>query len=128
MSVLACVLPAIWLGVIFGSVLTGVVAFERGDTWGRCFVLAKGAWWALLGRILIVGLLGWVAGAIVQNITAAVVPGDAAVSLVVASLVGGALRVPIDLLGASAAVVTYAERRAASGSCSTAELLHDLRG
>lgn len=128
LSVLACVLPAVWLGVIFGSVLTGVVAFERGDTWGRCFALAKGAWWALLGRILIVGVLGLVVGSIVQAVTRGLVSSDATVAVIGATLVGGFLRLPMDLLGASAAVVTYAERRAAAGGCSTAELLGDLRG
>lgn len=127
-SVLACVLPAVWLGVIFGSVLTGVVAYERHDTWGRCFTLAKGAWWALLGRLLIVGLLGWVVGAVVQAVTDGLVTSDATAALVGATLVTGVLRLPIDLLGASAAVVTYAERRgAAMGGCTTGQLLDDLR-
>lgn len=126
-SVLACVLPAVWLGVVFGSVLTGVVAFERGDTWGRCFALARGAWWALFGRILIVGVLGFVAGSIVQAVTGGLVASDATVAVLGAALVSGVLRLPIELLGASATVVTYAERRAAAGGCTTGELLDDLR-
>ena len=128
LSVLACVLPAVWLGVVFGSVLTGVVAFERGDTWGRCFALAKGAWWALFGRILIVGVLGWAAGAVVQAVTDALVSSDATVALIGATLVGGVLRLPVDLLGASAAVVTYPATARRHAGCTTAELLHDLRG
>ncbi len=126
-SVLACVLPAVWLSVIFGSVLTGVVAFERGDTWRRCFALAKGAWWALLGRLLIVGLLGFAFGAAVNAVTAALSSSDAAAVVLGAALVGGVLRVPVAMLGASAAVVTYAERRAASSPCTTGQLLDDLR-
>jgi hypothetical protein len=126
-SVLACVLPAIWLGVIFGSVLTGVVAFERADTWQRCFTLAKRSWWALLGRLLIVGLVGGVAGAVIDAVTRAMLESDATAAVIASAVVSGVLRVPIAMLGASAAVVTYAERRAATGSCSTAELLDGLR-
>lgn len=127
-SVLACVLPAIWLGVIFGSVLTGVVAFERIDTWSRCFALAKGAWWALLGRLLIVGVISWLVTLIVQSIVGGLLTGDALVAVAAATVVNGVLRIPIELLGASSAVVTYAERRGASdGGCTTAQLLDELR-
>jgi hypothetical protein len=124
---LACLAPGIWLAVVFGSVLTGVVAFERGDTWGRCFALTKGAWWKLLGRLLVIALLGGVVGGVVGGVSGALVTSDAAVAQIGATLVNNVLSIPIGMLGAAVAVVTYAERRGATDGATTEQLLADIR-
>jgi hypothetical protein len=125
---LACLVPGIYVGVVFNATLTGVVAFERGDVWSRCFALARGAWWALLGRLLVIALIGGAYGIAVNAVTGAMWSGSGTPARVGAVVVGAVLRLPVGILGAAAAIVTYAERRAATGGCTTADLLADLRG
>jgi hypothetical protein len=117
----------VWLAVVFGSVLTGVVAFERGDTWGRCFALAKGAWWGLLGRLVVIALIGGVVGGVTGGVSSLLVSGDAAGLELVSSMINTVLTIPIEMLGAAVAVVTYAERRGATQATTTADLVRDVR-
>ena len=125
---LLCIVPGIYIGVVFNATLTGVVAFERGDVWRRCFALARGAWWALFGRLLIIGLIGGAYGAAVNGITRALGSGGGTAADVGIVVVSSVLRLPVGILGAAAAIVTYAERRAATDGCTTTDLLDDLRG
>ena len=125
---LLCLVPGIYLGVVFGSLLTGVVAFERGRTWRRCFELARGSWWSLASRVLVVGLVSGLVGVIARVVSDLVLATTTTSDLawLAAVAVSRLVQIPAEMLGAVGAVVTYAERRAATGRCGTADLLEEL--
>lgn len=62
------VVPGIWLAISLAPV-THVVALENRGVFGsmtRSIRLVRGRWWATLGYVLLVGLMGWIAGQMMQ--------------------------------------------------------------
>ena len=58
-GMLLCILPGIWLGIVFVVVLP-LRAFERadvGDCISRSFVLVKGHWWMTFGLVTVLSVL-----------------------------------------------------------------------
>lgn len=125
---MACVLPGVYLGVVFGTLLTGVVAFERTGTWRRCFALARGAWWGLLARTLVVAALAVLLAALAGMVSGQLLASSGSdPAWWAAAVVNRVIQLPAEMLAAAMAVVTYAERRAATGRCGTAELVDAVR-
>jgi len=121
-AVIALILPGIWVGVIMLTMLPGVVIFERGQSIRRSFALARGGWWGLFGRVLVLFLVAIGYGIAVQIV--AVIVGLA--SPILSAIVSAVLQVPLQLVMLAVPIVTYAERRATKEHCTTATLLADL--
>jgi hypothetical protein len=126
---LLLVLPGIWVGVVLAGLLTGVLAFERVTPIGRAFILARGGWWGLLGRLVLIGFLGAVYSGIVAGIVYAAIGLHATTDgeLFGRALIGTVVGLPVKVVAAAFAVVTYAQRRAAHEPCTTTTLLADLQ-
>jgi len=99
-------LPGLYLLVVFGAALAGVVVIERQGI-GRTFALVNRRFWPTAGRLLLAllaavvydGIAGFVAGALST-------PGT-----VVHMLLTAVLTLPVTLASVGVAVVTYAELR-----------------
>ena len=118
-----CIVPGVYVWVL-STFVVGIVSFEGHDVWRRSRTLVQGHFFPILGRVLVVGLL---AGAAAQALAAVgnavtAVTGNAAVG----GAVGALLAAPVGMLGAAAAVVTYAEAKARVDGTDTANLLYDL--
>ncbi|MBP2368707.1 hypothetical protein [Pseudonocardia parietis] len=100
------VLPGLYLAVIFGGALTGVVVIERAGI-GRAFTLVNPRFFPVLGRFVVFILLAFVFVIVVSMVSAALALGNP----VVAGLISSVLTLPVTLAGAAAAVVIYAENR-----------------
>ncbi|MGQ0575659.1 MAG: hypothetical protein ACT4RN_15870 [Pseudonocardia sp.] len=100
------VVPAVYLAVVFGASLYGVVVVERGGI-RRCFALVNPRLLPTLGRMLLAvgAYLGFltVAGVIVSAVGGGSLPGR------IAQVLLGAVT---GVVGVGVAVVTYAELRA----------------
>lgn len=103
---IALVLPGIYLAVIFGGALTGVVVIERAGI-GRTFALVNPRFFPVLGRFVVFFLLAVVFSIVVGVVGAVLSFG----SPVVASFLSSVLTLPITLAAAAATVVVYAENR-----------------
>jgi hypothetical protein len=120
-----CVLPGIYLGVIFFGTLTGVIAFERpSSVLSRCFELMKGNWWDMFGRALLVGL-----GLIIFSCGIGLLSGGFTLATsgsttgsVGSTIVSSVLNIPIAMFLSVAAIVTYAELRRKLEPISSAQL------
>lgn len=117
-----CILPGVWLAVIFYATLGGVVAFERGDVISRCMELVKTRFWPTFGRIFILWLMTSVGGAIAGAVgigsgigfggfSRAGSASSSVASVVFTQLVAAVIAVPIGMLRSAGSVVTYAELR-----------------
>jgi len=109
LTMLGCVLlivPGLYLAVVFGASLAGVVTVERG-TPARCFELVNARFWPTAGRMALAVAAGAaytvVSGYVVRALST---PGsfDEAVLRAVAG-------VPLGMAAVGVAVVTYAELR-----------------
>jgi hypothetical protein len=122
---LLCLVPGIWLGVVFYSSLLGVVAFEQGrygSAFSRCFALNRNHWWSNFGRLLLMILLGLVWGAVV-GVVGGAVGGD---SLVVGQLVSSIAGAGSGVVSTALLLVLYAERRNAEQPITTRALVAEL--
>ena len=115
---LLLIVPGIWLGVSL-SMTTHVVALEdRGvvASLSRSARLVRGQWWPTLGFVLLVGLMGSVAGQLLQLLALPLVAvGDISTSLALVFVAGLVLQ---GLVVAAIAVMTtmwYFHLRALSG-------------
>jgi hypothetical protein len=110
------VVPGIYLMIVFGSTLVGVVVVERRGI-GRCFALLKGRFWATTGRLLLAGVILGGYSVIVSIVVTPVVVGlasngiDLTTGIVMAMLVNLVLSIPASVAMVAVVVVTYAELR-----------------
>lgn len=100
-------LPGLYLGVVLFAALYGVVVAEREGI-GRCFELVHQRFWRTAGRMLLLGVFA-LAYTLVMIMVLALVPGGP--ETVVFSFVSQLLMVPLMMVLAAAAVVTYTELR-----------------
>jgi hypothetical protein len=103
---LLLVLPGLYLAIVFGATLTGVVVIERQSI-GRTFALVNPRFWPTAGRLIIVGVIAFVYNLVITLLTAAL----AGAGTFVATVLSAVLTLPISLLSVGVAVVTYAELR-----------------
>jgi hypothetical protein len=126
---IACIGPGVWLGVVFFSSLTGVVAFERGKPFERSFALIKGQWWSMFGRAM--AMVGIVWGVqFVIGLVAASVFGSSLIERSTGSILGiqiisTLIGLPIAMLLSIAAVIAYAELRSKQQMTSAGLLAHE---
>jgi hypothetical protein len=100
------IVPGLYLLVVFGSALTGVIMFERRGI-GRAFQLANKKFWPMAGRVISFLLVGIVYNLVVEAIVGAFVAQNS----VVFELVVNILTVPLTLATVGVAIVAYAELR-----------------
>ncbi len=108
---IAIIIPGIWLGVVFGASILGVVVFERANPFERSFALIKGMWWSIFGRVLLLLLGTAIYTFIVDGILESLVTNDELSSRVVGEVLKAALLIPLTMLSAALYVITYAELR-----------------
>ncbi|NIV28282.1 MAG: hypothetical protein GWN58_01850 [Anaerolineae bacterium] len=117
--------PAIWLSVSF-SMVTSVVAIEKRTPVAalrRSLALVRPRWWASLGYLLLVGLIGSIAAQLIQVLAIPLtVVGDATSGFTLASLFGVVFQGI--LIAGIAAMYTrwYVDLRARSEDLSSEEL------
>jgi hypothetical protein len=110
------IVPGIYLMIVFGSTLVGVVVVERRGI-GRCFALLKGRFWATTGRLLLAWVILGGYSVIVSIVVTPVVVGlasngiDLTTGIVMAMLVNLVLSIPAGVAMVAVVVVTYAELR-----------------
>lgn len=102
---LLVIVPGVYLAIVFGASLFGVVIAERQGI-GRCFTLVHNRFWPTVGRMLLYFAVVAVYALLVGLIVSAFGEGS-----LVGSLVQFVLTVPITIVGFAVAVVTYAELR-----------------
>ncbi|MCU1628954.1 MAG: hypothetical protein JWP64_3903 [Pseudonocardia sp.] len=100
------VLPGIYLLVVFGAALTGVIMFEKAGI-GRAFELVNRRFWPTFGRLITFVI----AAAIYMGIVEAVLGLFLDPNGFAYSLLSSLLRLPVTLASVGVAVVTYAELR-----------------
>lgn len=125
LGLLFCVLPGIYVDVIFHATFAGVVAFERPlSVIRRCFELIKGHWWEMFGRSFLVSLaaaavaLGF--GFLTGGFTLAARRARAA--SLGSNILLNVINVPFAMFLSVSAVVTYAELRRKLEPISSAQL------
>jgi hypothetical protein len=110
-----CIAPGVWLGVVFFSSVTGVIAFERGHAFERSFALIKGQWWSMFGRAAMMSVLWWGVSFVVGLLTIAIFGtsiGDRSTAAIIASqIITTVIGLPLAMLLSIAAVIAYAELR-----------------
>jgi hypothetical protein len=124
-GLIAILLPGIYLGVVLLPTILGVVGLERAGI-RRCFELARGRFFALLGRCCVAVLIAAAYSELVQVITNIIFGRDATGWGV--QVVAALLQLPLDVAGVAFLVVTYAELRGAHGPASTRQLSAALDG
>ena len=103
---LLLVLPGLYLAIVFGAALTGVVVIERQGI-GRTFALVNNRFWPTAGRLVLICLIAVVYNFVVTFVVTALAgPGT-----LVAALLAAVLTLPVSLVSVGVAVVTYAELR-----------------
>ncbi len=103
---LLLVLPGLYLTIVFGAALTGVVVIERQGI-GRTFALVNRRFWPTAGRLVVVAAVALVYNVVVGLLVAAV----AGTGTFVGTLLSAVLALPVSLVSVGVAVVTYAELR-----------------
>ncbi|MEV6239344.1 hypothetical protein [Lentzea sp. NPDC051838] len=123
-GVVLCIIPGIWVGVMF-SLIGAVVVLERGGVgtaFSRSRALVNGAWWRTFGILLLAAVISWVISSIIglpfgllgaattgfsDDPTAALSAGS-----LVLSAIGGIIASTITLPFTSAVnVLVYVDRR-----------------
>ncbi|MBO0849484.1 MAG: hypothetical protein J2P20_08480 [Pseudonocardia sp.] len=104
---LLLIVPGIYLAIVFGAGLAGVVTVERAGI-GRCFELVNRRFWLTAGRIVPAAAVGAFYSAVVAPYLVAVLSTPK--SLSAAALEAG-LGVPLGMASVGVTVVTYAELR-----------------
>jgi hypothetical protein len=119
-----CVIPGIWLWVLFGLV-TPALVLERcgvGTAFGRSRALVKGAWWRTFGVLLLAAVISWIISWIISipfglaGAATAGFSGDPTAALSAGSLVlstiGAIIASTITLpFTAAVTVLVYVDRR-----------------
>jgi hypothetical protein len=113
------ILPGLYLMIVFGSTLLGVVVIERQGI-GRCFALANARFLPTAGRVLLAGVILAVYALVVGIIAVGIGGGPGSV---VTPIVRAILMIPLGIAGTAFAVVTYAELRGREGSTTGATAL-----
>ena len=103
---LLLVVPGLYLLVVFGATLTGVIMFEKAGI-GRTFQLVNPAFGQTLGRLLSFGIAAFVYAAIAGAVARAIAGPDGFASDILANL----LTLPVTFASVGVAVVTYAGLR-----------------
>jgi hypothetical protein len=114
LGMLFCVLPGIYLEVIFRATFAGVVAFERpSSVIRRCFALMKGHWWEMFGRAFLVSLAAAAVIACVGFVSGGftLAARRARAASLRSNILLNVINVPFAMFLSVAAVVTYAELR-----------------
>jgi hypothetical protein len=67
-GVVLCIVPGIWLGVLFALVTPALVLERCGisTAFGRSRALVNGAWWRTFGILLLTAVIGWVISSIIS--------------------------------------------------------------
>jgi hypothetical protein len=99
------VLPGLYLLVVFGASLVGVIMFERAGV-GRTFALVNPAFGQTLGRLLSFAVVAIVYGGIAGGIARAIAGRGVA-----GEILANILSLPITFASVGVAVVTYAGLR-----------------
>jgi len=118
MSSLILILPGLYLMIVFGASLTGVVIFERAGI-GRTFSLVNPAFGQTLGRLLSFALAVIVYSAIVNFIVSALVGREGFVY----QLLSNILSLPVSFAFVGVGIVTYATLRNRENPAVTAPTL-----
>jgi hypothetical protein len=100
------VVPGIYLAVVLGGALTGVVVVERQSI-SRCFLLIAGRFWATLGRLSLFGLVAGLYYLAATFVSAALLGAGSDGAMVLTS----ALTIPLGVAASAFMVATYAELR-----------------
>jgi hypothetical protein len=120
---LLLILPGIYLGLVFGASLLGVVVIERSHI-GRCFTLFHRGFGAALGRTALAAVIG-VVYVVIVFIVASLIGGGA--GSVATPIVQAVLLIPIGVAAMAFYVVNYAGLRFyEDGSTSTASLVAEM--
>lgn len=114
------ILPGVYLLIVF-TALAGVVVVERAGI-GRCFTLVNPRFLPTAGRILLTALAGIVYFAIVFAVTGGYSPSGSVIGAIVRPI----LLIPLGVVGAAVAVVTYAELRFHERGVDTGTLVAEL--
>lgn len=122
-GLLLILLPGIYLGLVFGASLLGVVVIERGHI-GRCFALFHRAFGAALGRTALAAVIGAVYVVIVFIIASLISGGAGSVAT---PIVQAVLLIPLGMAAMAFYVVNYAGLRFyEDGSTSTVSLAAEM--
>jgi hypothetical protein len=103
---LVFVLPGLYLAIVFGGALTGVVVIERQGI-GRAFALVNRRFWPTAGRLLLAVVAAVAYSAIIGLLVGLVADPHTFLSSVLSSV----LLLPLSLAAVGIGVVTYAELR-----------------
>jgi hypothetical protein len=119
-GVILCILPGIWLGVMF-SLIGPALVLERcgvGAAFGRSKALVNGAWWRTFGILLLAGLIAgvisWIISLPFELVSLATTDSTVALSAgaLVLTTIGGIVAQTITLPFNSAVnVLVYVDRR-----------------
>lgn len=101
------IIPGIYLSIVFGAALIGVVAVERTGI-GRCFALVNPRFWPTAGRLVFYFLVVLVYYFIASFIASAIGGGPLSTTT---GIVQAILLIPLGIAGVGVTVVTYAELR-----------------
>lgn len=108
-------LPGVWIAVML-SMLTQSIAIDDNNVLGalrRSFFLVRGRWWATAAFLVVVGLLGTVAGWMVQLVAAPLIfVGNASLSSAIAYVFGTLVQTVIIAWIAVMSTVWYFDLRA----------------
>lgn len=118
------IVPGIYLAVVMVPSLVGVVVFDRVGI-KRCFQLARGRFFALLGRCLMALLF---AAAYSQLVTLIIklIFGSTDPSAWASEIVSGLLNLPLQVIASAFLVITYAELRGHEKGTTTGQLSAQL--
>lgn len=103
---LLLIAPGIYLAIVFGATLTGVVAVERKNI-DRCFQLVHRRFWPTAGRLLLAFLIAFIYSLVINSIVAIVTSPDTVAAIAVLYI----LTIPVGIATVAVTVVTYAELR-----------------
>ncbi|HEX4250198.1 MAG TPA: hypothetical protein VH008_20210, partial [Pseudonocardia sp.] len=106
LGTLLFIIPGIYLGIVIGATLLGVIVVERGGV-GRCFALVNPRFWATTGRMVVLWLIYAVYYLVTQS-AATAIGGPLSVTTGVLAAV---LIIPLGIFLTAAVTVTYAELR-----------------
>lgn len=118
-GLLLLIIPGVYLLVVFGATLLGVVVVERAGI-GRCFTLVHRRFWPTVGRILLFVVIGGIYLLVTQALGSLIGGGPTSV---VTPVVQAILYIPLGVAITAVAVVSYAELRFHEQGTTTAPAL-----
>ncbi|HTF49963.1 MAG TPA: hypothetical protein VK735_21175 [Pseudonocardia sp.] len=101
------IIPGIYLSIVLGATLAGVVAVERTGI-GRCFALVNPRFWPTAGRLVVYFLI-FVVYYFIANFIASAIGGGPLSTMT--GILLSILFIPLGIASAGVTVVTYAELR-----------------